>query len=386
MWKNWLLWGLAMVSSLFFASNYGGTVPYTFVYLLIAMPFVSFFYTLFVFFRFRFLQSAGQKMMVKGELVDYRFQLSNEDFFLYSSIKVDFFSDKSTILAIDEKKEYTLLPGEKEDFRTKMCCHYRGEYWVGAKSFIITDFLGLFRIKYAVESKLPALVSPRIIPFSYSDLIKEEEDEKETQFRIREQSELDQQVREYVPGDSIRQIHWKNSAKTGKLMSRTYQAIQRQQVCILLDLSKIRREEKERFVLEDEMLEQAIAAASYCCDHKIPCSVFLFQNGWKEFKIHTQKEFHEFYEFCITVVFGEEKGFEKLILEVLYKKRGSHLILITTNMEQDISTAMLKKTQDDKVSMLFVTTILEAKQKHIVGELEKRGISIRLISVIPEEV
>ena len=43
-------------------------------------------------------------------------------------------------------------------------------------------------------------------------------------------------VREYVVGDSQRHVHWKSTAKTGKLMVRQYEESRHARIAIILDL------------------------------------------------------------------------------------------------------------------------------------------------------
>jgi uncharacterized protein (DUF58 family) len=44
-------------------------------------------------------------------------------------------------------------------------------------------------------------------------------------------------LREYVPGDSYRHVHWKSTAKTGKLMVRQYEETRHSRIAIVLDLA-----------------------------------------------------------------------------------------------------------------------------------------------------
>ncbi len=43
-------------------------------------------------------------------------------------------------------------------------------------------------------------------------------------------------LREYVPGDSYRHVHWKSTAKTGKLMVRQYEETRHSRIAIIVDL------------------------------------------------------------------------------------------------------------------------------------------------------
>lgn len=63
-------------------------------------------------------------------------------------------------------------------------------------------------------------------------------------------------VREYVVGDSQRHVHWKSTAKTGKLMVRQYEESRYARIAIILDL------DAESYETDDEFENTVSAAAS----------------------------------------------------------------------------------------------------------------------------
>ena len=63
-------------------------------------------------------------------------------------------------------------------------------------------------------------------------------------------------IREYAPGDSPRHIHWRSTAKTGKLMIRQYEESRRSRIALLLGLNDI-----EEYADDDEF-EMAVSAAA----------------------------------------------------------------------------------------------------------------------------
>jgi hypothetical protein len=63
-------------------------------------------------------------------------------------------------------------------------------------------------------------------------------------------------IREYVPGDSPRHIHWRSTAKTGKIMVRQYEESRRSRIALLLGLN-----DDDEYASEDEF-EMAVSAAA----------------------------------------------------------------------------------------------------------------------------
>lgn len=62
-------------------------------------------------------------------------------------------------------------------------------------------------------------------------------------------------IRDYVPGDSRRHVHWRSTAKTGQLMVRQYEETRRSRIAIALDL------DITQYNSEDEF-EMAVSAAA----------------------------------------------------------------------------------------------------------------------------
>lgn len=62
-------------------------------------------------------------------------------------------------------------------------------------------------------------------------------------------------IREYVPGDAQRQVHWKSTAKTGTLMVRQYEETRRSRMVVALAASEI------EYATDDEF-ELAVSAAA----------------------------------------------------------------------------------------------------------------------------
>jgi uncharacterized protein (DUF58 family) len=93
----------------------------------------------------------------------------------------------------------------------------RGLYLVGPSRLEAGDPFGLMRRVLATREPSPVLVVPRVHPVDVR-LGRAQTEEEETEERAG--SETFHSLREYVPGDPQKLIHWKSTARTGKLMVR----------------------------------------------------------------------------------------------------------------------------------------------------------------------
>ncbi|WP_160686307.1 DUF58 domain-containing protein [Clostridium sp. C2-6-12] len=363
-----------------FVSSRGGTIPYALFFFSLFIPFTSLIYIMVVWSRFKFYETIEKKVIVKGESVDYYFSIGNEDKFLYSSIKVYFLHDKSQIIGLNEDKEYCLMPGDKEITKTKICCKYRGEYYTGVDAFVISDYINLFNITYKVASKLPVTVLPRIIKWKNSDIIEEDKDEKNTKASTIREDQIDVQVKKYVRGESMRQIHWKASAKNGELMTRIYHSSVKREVMILIDLSPVGQNEMDKLLLEDCIIEEALAAANYCYEKNIPFFVCFEQDGYNRLPIQNIDEWNKFYLLCGKLLFhGKYKNNQLCEASRPWVRTVKHAIIVTHELNSKLYDELKSYYGTIETSILLATSKLTEEQRHKVKFFAESGFMIRVI-------
>ncbi|WP_238993953.1 DUF58 domain-containing protein [Halobellus captivus] len=97
----------------------------------------------------------------------------------------------------------------------------RGRHEIGPASVAVTDLLGLVERTYEIDSRETIVVYPPVKPLSGAI-----RGEIRTVTRSREPGGRDEfdTLREYVPGDSLRDVHWKSSAKRTELVVREFTA------------------------------------------------------------------------------------------------------------------------------------------------------------------
>lgn len=112
-------------------------------------------------------------------------------------------------------------PGTKQTAKTELCfaSKYCGYVKLSTKRIVVTDLTGVIPIPLPIraEAKLTALpeLQEANLSLHYPSLTP---DDGESWLEGRKGSDYTEilQLREYVPGDSVRQIHWKLSSKLDK--------------------------------------------------------------------------------------------------------------------------------------------------------------------------
>ncbi|WP_292831658.1 DUF58 domain-containing protein [Microbacterium sp.] len=131
----------------------------------------------------------------------------------------------------------------------------RGIVRVGPATSVRADPLGLLRREHAFTAVHDLYVHPRTVtvPSSSVGLIRDL-DGRPTRLLVNADMSF-HAIREYVPGDSRREIHWKSTAKTGRLMVRQYEESRRSRMAVVLGLS-------EAEYRSDDEFEMAVSAAA----------------------------------------------------------------------------------------------------------------------------
>lgn len=294
------LWILSLAAISFF----GGAVSYGFFFGMTLLPVISLAYILCVYFRFKIYQELGSRTMVCGEPVDYFFVLRNEDFFAFTGVSVRLFSDFSYVEELPGDVEYELLPGDSFTYETRLVCRYRGEYEVGVREVVVTDFLRLFRLRYANPGTVRAIVKPRVVRLTQLEGI--EEFQAILQRETFSDTEPDILVREYAAGDSLKQIHWKATAREGRLMTRTRIGEEKSGISVFCDMTRFSGRAEEYLPLENRILEVLLALGFFFAGKEMGFAVYYGQKGLVRQQVRGMKDFDGFYQKVSEVNFEED--------------------------------------------------------------------------------
>ena len=318
-----------LLLSLLAISFYGGTVSYSFFFAVLLLPISCLVYLLIVLWRFRIYQEIGSRTLVSGQPGSYFFTLQNEDRITFSSVRVRFYSDFSEIETLPEQPEYELLPGDRYTYETRIICKYRGEYEVGVRDVVLTDFIGLFRIRYRFPGVIRAQVLPKIVELSAIRAL--ENLSAKLQLEKKDASGMpDAVLREYVPGDPVKLISWRQSARAMKPEVRELIREERRGFAVVLDCFRSDEEGPEGYLpAENKLLEIVLAIAFYASAHGLPCRV-LRNNSLSVSAIQSAEDFRRFYEESAAVSFGRAEKPEDYLSDpaVLRKMENPQAVFI----------------------------------------------------------
>lgn len=337
-------------------SFYGGAASYLLFYFSILLPILSVIYIVYVYLRFRVYQYIDTKVIVKEENVLYQFHLANEDIFAFTSVQVTFYEHLSTVDKMNNHESYCLTPGESKKWETKMRCHYRGEYEVGIQKIIITDYLNLFQLTYPCPSPIKVKVLPRVVQLEQFRMLPKEDEKRNREIFMRNPVVPDIEVRRYAPGDSLRRINWKATARQKTLLTRQYLDEPKSEIVILMDLYRLKEEGLERILVEDKIIECALAITNYLWRQQIPSKVVYDDVNTMVRPIYGKGDFDSFYKLCSDITFrsGRTSGNLLSVAQGL-EPCGNHYMIITHILtDEDVMACYTASDAGNEISILYI--------------------------------
>ena len=127
-----------------------------------------------------------------------------------------------------------VAPGSSVTWSYAAECYRRGEHRFGALSLECSAPFGLFRARRRVEATLQVLVYPQIFNFARAMPQGELREGPSVPTAAQRVGEF-RGSREHQPGDSLRQVHWRSSARSGRLMVKEYDRGPEHQVALFFN-------------------------------------------------------------------------------------------------------------------------------------------------------
>ncbi len=157
----------------------------------------------------------------------------------------------------------SLGPGERRLLDYRIRGMNRGSYRIGPISVRYSDPLGFFPVSATVPAEIRLIVYPSILPVRVPMNAGLPAGTITAANRIYEDPTRYRSVREYVPGDEMRRINWKVSARTGRLHSNEWLPTINFPVMVLLNLTADDYELRQRY----HHMERTIDAAASLVHH-----------------------------------------------------------------------------------------------------------------------
>lgn len=249
---------------------------------------------------------------------------------------------------------------EQERLEIDTLCHVRGFYTVGPLVARTSDPLGLFQVQIIQGSPIKVMVQPPIVALPYFRLpVAERLGEESARYRSQTRTPHVATVREYIHGDSLNQIHWLSTAKTGQLMSKDFDSGGTGDVWVVLDLE--RKIQHSQGTERTDEYAVAIAASLIHLALTEEHSLGFIAHGDNEYLLPLKGGSQQMSRFLETLTLSKTEGDEALA--------G----VLVENARQFGRSA----------SLLVVTSSTATEWISVLRQLRSRGLNIVVVLVDP---
>lgn len=146
-------------------------------------------------------------------------------------------------LEVDDPVQYVVLPSETGAFSVHWPCvpRIRGQYFLEQAYVEQVSPLGLWAIRHEEPIRAELRIYPNLLAERnrHAALFLNREGVGIHAQRLVGKGREFEQLREYQPGDSYEDIHWKATARRGRPITKTYQVERTQEVYVVVDASRL---------------------------------------------------------------------------------------------------------------------------------------------------
>ncbi len=178
------------------------------------------------------------------------------------------------------------------------------------------------------------------------------------------------QMREYVPGDPLRQIDWKASSRMRKLIAREYQDERNQQVLFLMDCGQSMRAQDDLLSHFDHALNAILLMTHVALKHGDAVGLMTFSGHRR--RLSPRKGAPQL-NLILNTVYDIQPGletsdFEGIAEEVLRFVRKRTLIIIVTNLRDEDDEELIQAVQLLRRKHLVLVASMREKVLDQIGE------------------
>jgi len=163
-------------------------------------------------------------------------------------------------------QEGSLLWYRSMRWKFRLDCRRRGYYTIGPMRFTSGDVFGFYSRSMHVPGLNHVIVYPTLFPVEKMSIPSlQPMGEYQIRRRIIQDPTRTIGLRDYRPGDSLRRIHWKASARSRKLQVKTFEATTSFKTAVFLSIESFHAPIR----LPEEVFELAVSAAASISRHLV---------------------------------------------------------------------------------------------------------------------
>ena len=260
------IWAAIWVAGLIFTQALRAPASSIFFGFVSIVPWASLAYALIAKATLKIFMLSDTTVTEKNKPFTYEFRIINEAFlpfpFIDAYIKLP---RRSSVRTSERCVRVGMPPMSNYTVKGTVKFRFRGTYEIGVTSFYVYDFFRIFRVRSHMGTYSTVYVLPRKLVLDTSDAFSVSDSALRTVKAPYVYDRLEvSDIRDYMPGDSLKSIHWKLSSKSEEFIVNDYNTGSADVSYIFCDMSAHFPDEapEKPFVNPFENKEEEAAASS----------------------------------------------------------------------------------------------------------------------------
>ena len=344
--RNRLIWLVVLVSSFVYAWITGERILFVAAAVMFIIPIASFVLSRYFLARVKLSQTVPRSVL-KNDQNQLTVRFHNHSIMPFGNAEVVFYGDENA-LNMPVSDNLFVKPLRTTEYKLPFTALYRGHFSLGIKAVEVMDITGLFRLKknygkFVEVTSLPLIKELKSFPLNLNT-----HTQAQARHDLRDEDYATiSDIREYMPTDSIKRVHWKLTAKKGEWLVKIFQSNAQSRVSVILDSLRLDVHPKEMYSLEDHMIETTVAIVKYSLMQGIPVDFFATESF--KSSARAMGEFTAIYHAAGSLKFDKSPPLSSLsILTHLLNEASGYVnaIIVSASLGHDLSERILNATNN----------------------------------------
>ena len=287
-----------------------------------------------------------------------------------------------TLIAAGERAALplTLRRGEGE-LTLDVAARHIGEWPAGVEEIVLTDLLGLFRVRARKRGESPSLLAlPRSFEVEPLRFLQSDEG-RSLQNRTTEDLSSPEDTRGYRAGDPLKRVHWKLTARRRELIVRKFETPAPPDTLILMDCTAPERTDDPEAAagLRDTLCETALSVAEMQARGDIFVRVPMYGEHTSEFLSGRGSDIGTLAEMLARQTFmGGVEFYRVLHLELRRMRRTGATVIVTSRLNAEVVEGVIHiRRMGPSARVYYVTHTPDAPEdKPYIAQLQQNLVEV----------
>lgn len=368
---------------IFIASIFvGGKFPFLLLFLVSLVIIFSMFSNYYVTKNLSGTFWCNKYQVIRGEKLIVEYKINNGGILPIPYAEIQSNIDKRLTLNDEGSQMFFINPLNYISIEKEFQSMHRGKYDIGKVLVNMEDIFALTSSKVIIEDPLNIVVYPKVYNIKNINLLgKEFFGTSKTIEKHNEDYSNIKNLREYNRGDSLKRIHWKTTARKGKIFVKNYNTSANLNVKLFMDFQKDKYKDLDESI-EDKIVELTVSIIYFTLYRNIETELITYSHK----KVHIKRNnicfFNNFLDAMVTIRPKSNMNLSDMIFEeVSVSSVGMTVLIVTVDLDKYLINCIYSiRKRGINVTLFIIKTNFSKETQRVIISLEKLKVKVYKIN------